>query len=891
MTVKEYDSWAKTAMGSKFRLHEWQRELGADASCQDRLIRIPTGFGKTLGVLLAWLYNRVHRNDSNWPRRLIWCLPMRVLVEQTEAEVVEVLGRLGLHWNDDEPHTGKVGVHRLMGGAGTGDYHLWPEECAVIVGTQDMLLSRALNRGFAAARARWPMDFGLLNQDALWILDEVQLMDIGLATSAQLQAFRRQDEVAKEPWQRACRSWWMSATLQPDWLESIDTQTMLAALPPRIEIPKEQQIDGLWDVTKAMRMHSVASDKDLDREVAELVAKRHQPETLTLVVLNRVETAAAVYTQLKRLSLGAELRLVHSRFRPHERAAWREAFLKKSAPMPSAGRIIVATQVVEAGVDVSATTLITDLAPWPSLVQRFGRCARYEGEKGTVVVLDRGWTAAKDESRALPYALPELLAAKDALTLLKDVSPRALEKFEQGLKSDRRAELYPYEPMHLLLRREWNDLFDTTPDLSGADLGIGRFIRSGEELDVQVFWRNVPETGPAKDWKPSRDELCAVPFRKAQEWLCGKETKEKPARKLRANMRAWVWDWLEGDWKRESQTLRSDIVPGRVVLVDAACGGYSPMLGWSPEFAPADQLKITVKSSPEDAADDAQDSEDLSLSAWKTIATHGKESGQELRNIAAKLGLSEKMTELLALAAETHDIGKSIEFFQGSMVRPDRPDRPDLAKAPDDAWPRNNLYRAKDGERRRGLRHELASTLALFDVLCRCAPRHPALLGEYASLLGVDMSQSTAESADGEWERRVLELADRQTFDLLVYLVAAHHGKVRMSMHAAPDDQEFQPKQADNFGLLIRGIREGDGLPPLYGDGRRLLISRCRLTLEPANVGLSNATGPSWTERTLHLLEQYGPGTLAWLEALVRAADIRASRKTTADPLLMEQHQ
>ena len=43
-----------------------------------------------------------------------------------------------------------------------------------------------------------------------------------------------------------------------------------------------------------------------------------------------------------------------------------------------AGRIVVATQVVEAGVDISARTLVTELAPWSSLVQRFGRVARYE---------------------------------------------------------------------------------------------------------------------------------------------------------------------------------------------------------------------------------------------------------------------------------------------------------------------------------------------------------------------------------------------------------------------------------------------------------------------------------------------------------------------------------
>lgn len=40
----------------------WQAALASDALCRDRLIRIPTGFGKTLDVLGAWLYHRVQRS-------------------------------------------------------------------------------------------------------------------------------------------------------------------------------------------------------------------------------------------------------------------------------------------------------------------------------------------------------------------------------------------------------------------------------------------------------------------------------------------------------------------------------------------------------------------------------------------------------------------------------------------------------------------------------------------------------------------------------------------------------------------------------------------------------------------------------------------------------------
>jgi CRISPR-associated endonuclease/helicase Cas3 len=122
-----------------------------------------------------------------------------------------------------------------MGGVESSDWHLEPEQPAVFVGTQDMLLSRALNRGYASARARWPIDFGLLNQDCLWVMDEVQLMDVALVTSVQLQTYRQTGPIELRP----CCTWWMSATLQvfslhtPEsvWLPALE-QDMVQVPPP-----------------------------------------------------------------------------------------------------------------------------------------------------------------------------------------------------------------------------------------------------------------------------------------------------------------------------------------------------------------------------------------------------------------------------------------------------------------------------------------------------------------------------------------------------------------------------------------------------------------------------------------------------------------------------------
>lgn len=746
-----------------------------------------------------------------------------------------------------------------------------------------MLLSRAMNRGYAAPRARWPMEFGLLNQDALWVMDEVQLMDVGLATSAQLQAFREHSANNGQEL-RPCRTWWMSATLQRDWLQkSPDTQKM-AALLPETSIPATKRIGRLWDdVRKPCRLEAVKDEKKL----ADLVTTQHietgrGQRGPTLVVVNTVDRAVQVFEALqKNKSIkGSDLRLVHSRFRPHERTSWRAEFLNRDECSPNTDRIIVATQVVEAGVDLSAGLLITELAPWPSLVQRFGRSARWGGE-AQVVVAD--FTPA-DDKKAAPYTKDELDAARDALQLLQDVAPLHLERFEER-HPELIQRLYPYEIKQLLLRHEVEELFDTTPDLSGADIDISRFIRSGEERDLHVFWSDVPEKhAPDSKLKPTREALCAVPFLKARDWLCGKESASTKAPRLKKDKRAWVWDWLDGAWRRAE---RRDLYPGQTVLVASDCGGYDPERGWSPDSLVHVQPVAIAVPEVADQADAAQDDESLSAYPWQTIAVHGRETGKEARKIAEQL--VPKLADLFDLGGRWHDAGKVHLAFNNSIESPDRPARRDLAKAPKKAWlPMSRLYPMKDGDRRRGFRHELASTLALFAVLRRHEPDHEALLGPWRELLqkaGID-SESGPPSVQppNPLELEILALSANQ-FNLLAYMVCAHHGKVRLAWHACPADQ-----QAADERPRIRGIRDGDTLPPLLlaaADRTLHELPETFLDLAPATAGLNAKTGAGWTERVLSLLEYYGPFTLAWLEALLRAADQRASQRTdVCDELL-----
>ncbi len=462
------------------------QERFAEADPLPHLLRAPTGAGKTAAAILGWLWHR-KSEKPNTPRRLVYCLPMRVLVEQSEREAKKWIQAL----HDVGVLKEKVDVHVLMGGVETDKWFLHPEKPAVLFGTQDMLLSRALNRGYAASRFHWPIDFGLLNNDCLWVFDEPQLMGSGVSTSAQLAGLRQALGTLGQ-----CQSIWMSATLEPGWLDTIDFRGKFPSDPLELDetdYDPEGPLHKRMAAIKTLAKLGVSASKDM-KEVAAAVLKSHVTGTQTLVVLNTVERAKAVYAELEKLrkrSVTPKLLLVHSRFRPHERRQLNEQLQEKGAA--AADRIIVATQVVEAGVDISCRTLVTELAPWASIVQRIGRCNR-TGDDGPGQVF---WIDL-DEKFSLPYSTTALDFARTHLELLngESVSPKALDDYKRVNEKPGEPFL-PFEHKHVLRRRDLLDLFDTSPDLSGNDIDIARFVRSDEQdTDVQIFWRNIPDRRP-----------------------------------------------------------------------------------------------------------------------------------------------------------------------------------------------------------------------------------------------------------------------------------------------------------------------------------------------------------------------------------------------------------
>ena len=790
----EFDDYFRSATGHD--PYPYQAHL-ATKGLPD-VLRVDTGCGKTEAAGLAWLWRRRRRARELTPRWLVYALPMRTLVDQTFNRFIKWREALGLT-------TDELGVHRVMGGATWGDreWRLRPERDAVFVGTIDMLLSRALNRGFADSRWNWPISFGAFNSGCQWVFDEIQLMDAAVSTGRQLQAFREIFGTVQPT-----RTMWMSATIDFDVLKTIDAPNVGQTVDfSRVD----RQHGALSRRINAARTVRYLGQAPEPKDVAQHALENHRPGALTLVVVNTVKRAQDAYKALQKMKPAAETVLLHSRFRQADREAALERVLVDLTPP---GRIVIATQVVEAGLDISAATLLTDLSPWSSLVQRAGRCNR-DGEMIDAQML---WMRPKTPH---PYRDDELDVAEKALNGLPDVATPAVLSAATVQKQ--------LDPLPTLRRRDLVELFDTLPDLSGNDIDVGRFIRDSDDRDVMVLWREVTDGVPSPDTGPSTEELCRVPIEEVRRFVRNRTTTAFIAGPLAPNDRRW------------SPIPAGDIRPNLTILLNTAVGGYTPEFGWDK----SSKKRVTPDPSTEASHDqhDSRIGDDPTSSTssvpWITLRDHLEDTEaattEMVRNFGA-LNLSSSAIEAARLAARYHDLGKAHPVFQEAI----RQTQADGDRRP----PELSVTLAKGGNKKdfrysqRFFRHGLVSALML--------------LGPENHLL------------DG-----VIEA------DLVVYLAAAHHGRVRLGVRRLEDERPPSDKKDRDVAL---GVVDGDEVPSsveIPGD----ITLGGPLNLAHVGMGSGDIPVPSYTARMLDLRDRsdLGPFRLAWLEMLVRMADWRAS--------------
>ncbi len=122
-----------------------------------------------------------------------------------------------------------------------------------------------------------------------------------------------------------------------------------------------------------------------EEEIKKIIEEANKGKRV-LVILNTIEQAQRVfdrireYTQSTSKNLKENTYLLHSRFTFNDRRTKeKELFEKFKNPkdiLEREGKILVATQVIEASLDLDADVLFTEICPLDSLVQRMGRVLR-----------------------------------------------------------------------------------------------------------------------------------------------------------------------------------------------------------------------------------------------------------------------------------------------------------------------------------------------------------------------------------------------------------------------------------------------------------------------------------------------------------------------------------
>ena len=115
------------------------------------------------------------------------------------------------------------------------------------------------------------------------------------------------------------------------------------------------------------------------------VKEAAQDKKAVLYIRNTVDDALDAHACLREMGIDAEL--FHARFALVDRLNIEkhvtQTFGKRSEPAKRAGRVLIATQVVEQSLDLDFDVLISDLAPIDLLIQRAGRLWRHERHERT----------------------------------------------------------------------------------------------------------------------------------------------------------------------------------------------------------------------------------------------------------------------------------------------------------------------------------------------------------------------------------------------------------------------------------------------------------------------------------------------------------------------------
>jgi len=839
MSELNFESAFKAIMGNRSPF-PWQEALyhrfvtdKLPASCD-----IPTGLGKT-AVIPIWLIALANRPEVV-PRRLVYVVNRRTVVDQASDEAKLVRSRLshcqGLreklaHFcSEQNVDSAKLlAISTLRGNfADNREWSADPSRPAIIVGTVDMIGSRLLFSGYGVGFKSKPLHAGFLGQDVLLVHDEAHLEP----------AFQKLlDAISEE--QRRCGEFGrfqvieLSATSRTgDAFGLTDADKVNEEVKKRIRAKKSIHRHEIDDATK------------LPEKLADLAREHKESKRAVLVFARAVEDVEKIALLLKKEKQQVET--LTGTLRGKERDELVEnptfrRFLRDSDPGDETV-YLVSTSAGEVGVNISADHLVCDLSTFESMSQRFGRVNRFGIRDDTRIDIVH-LTKFDEGDKLAPYLEKTLNLL---IRLNGNGSPEALSQ----LDSDERSAAF--SPLPIILPTS-DILFDTWALTTIKNHLPGRppvepylhGVTDREPPQTYVGWRK--EVGVIVDellatYKP--EDLLEVYPLKPHELL--RDRSDRVFKHLVTlserdpNARVWLID-DEGTVNCLSlgelaDPKRKDRINFCTVLLDPKVGGLSGgLLNGASESAddvadewydddakprrrlrvwdndpPPEKMRLvrvidTKRSEDDDVEEDEggasakrfwrwyvkprsadDDGSISSVQGAVALDVHTRDVTEQVKKILKNLPLPEAMKTAIIVAASCHDLGKDREVFQRVLGN------------------RNPAIRlAKSGGRTNESNHY----------------RHE--MGSLVDIVG----------------RQEFEQLDEAMKDLVLHLIAAHHGRGRPHF---PTNEAFDPEPKGDVGAIVAEI------PRRFG----------------------------------RLQRKYGRWGLAYLESLLRAADYAAS----ADP-------
>ena len=399
----------------------WQERMFRSFLCGHipKQCDIPTGLGKT-SIIHIWLLAMSKAlsggsSDTRLPRRLVYIVDRRVVVDQATDEAEQICDKLAASRNGSAlqeviESLARCGTYRrvdpLVVSTLRGqhaDNYLWqfdPSRAAVVIGTVDMIGSRLLFSGYGGlGRYRRSLHAGLLAQDVLLVFDEAHLTP---AFTEALGAILEQIE--RTPCLRPFHIMLLSATLPPS-----DRQGEREVFKLTNDDMADRRVVERLEAKKTIRFiqanHHTASTTDSDglklyvEQICSEALGLSEGSRSVVILVSTVKMVNEVATRLReRLPAEFEGRVlsVTGEMRGKERDdLMRHPVMAAFAPFRprnpgNAPAFLVATSCVEVGINFDADHAVCDLVPIERIIQRVGRVNRFgDGNAQIRIVLDR----------------------------------------------------------------------------------------------------------------------------------------------------------------------------------------------------------------------------------------------------------------------------------------------------------------------------------------------------------------------------------------------------------------------------------------------------------------------------------------------------------------------